>query len=209
MSKKRSREEISAIVSGAGLLTSFWTELEKAVRKLGGSDEDIYRLIKPEGGKIIEQIATLIVEDAKTGIYTVVVNYDQNIKEMIKAGNYDWENYDINDKNFPVVGVGQEEHKLVLVHLDKAVTTKEALEEIGRRGLLPAKLEHLLAFGAKYPEKQREFPIVELGSGWVNPDGSRHVAFLFEVVGRRGLRLRWGDPGDQWGGHSRFLAVSK
>lgn len=190
-----------------------YMEISKAVLDevlgLGGSDDDLRRIITDKA--LRQEIANLIVgeKNSEKNIFTVTVDYDQALAQMIKAGNYNWANDDITSDHFPTVGVGQEECKFVLVHLDKPVTTKEALEEIRRRGLLPAKIEHLLAFGAKYPEKQREFLIVELGSVWVDPRGRRRVACLAENVGERELGLSWSVPGGEWPGHCRFLAVSK
>lgn len=51
-----------------------------------------------------------------------------------------------------------------LVHINKDVSTDTALAELERRELRPALYEGLLAFAAKYPELQKQFPIVALGS---------------------------------------------
>jgi hypothetical protein len=190
-----------------------YMEISKAVLNevlgLGGSDDDLRRIITDKA--LRQEIAKLIVKGKKVeeGIFSVTVNYNQALAQMIKAGNYNWANDDITSEHFPIVGVGEKEYKLVYVHLDRSATTKEVLEEMNRRGLEPAKIEHLLFFGAKYPEEQRKFPIVELGSDWVHPLGRRLVAYLYVVVGERGLSLDWGDPDVQWGDYYRFLAVSK
>jgi len=75
--------------------------------------------------------------------------------------------------------------------------------------LRPATLPELLAFGAKYPDKQKEFPIMALGSVWIDPDGDRRVHSLGWVEGERELHLGWDKPGYVWGDYCRFLAVSK
>ena len=54
------KQDRSAIVSGAGLAASIWVELDKAVRKAGGTDEDIHRLATPDGEETIRKIAVLI-----------------------------------------------------------------------------------------------------------------------------------------------------
>ena len=74
-------------------------------------------------------------------------------------------------------------------------------------GLRPANLPELLAFGAKYPKKQREFPIVALGSVWRYWCGSRSVACLWSVGSLRFLFLYW----LEFGGDAiyRFAAVRK
>jgi len=58
---KMAKKDVSAIVSGAGLLTAVWTELVGAVREYGGTDEDIHRLSTPAGKKTIQAMAKSIV----------------------------------------------------------------------------------------------------------------------------------------------------
>jgi hypothetical protein len=55
------RKDPAAIVAGAGLLTGIFTALNDAVEEIGGSDEDLHRLTKPEGGDVIKAMAQLIV----------------------------------------------------------------------------------------------------------------------------------------------------
>ncbi len=88
----------------------------------------------------------------------------------------------------------------------------EVLDELEKRGLRPAVYEELLAFAAKFPEEQREYPITALGSiGRVSSDsafGSGLCSpFLTTRKGLRRLALGMTDvllPGDV-----RFLAVEK
>jgi hypothetical protein len=175
-------------------------QLNAVVKKIGGHDA-VLKFLRGE----------LIIHERKAGeeIYSGIVNYDLTFAQMIQAGNYGWTNDDIVPEHFTIVGVGQEECRFVPVHLNRAATTEEALEEIAQRGLIPAKIEHLLSFGAKYPEKQREFAIVELGSVWVGSFGCRSVACLCEGDGRRGLGLCDASPDCQWSEVCRFLAVSR
>ncbi len=65
----------------------------------------------------------------------------------------------------------------------------------------------LLALGAEYPDLQKEFPIVALGSVWRDLGGRRLVAYLAYWRSKRSLGLRW--VGLDWGGPCRFLAASK
>jgi hypothetical protein len=81
------------------------------------------------------------------------------------------------------------------------------LKEFEARGLRAATLPELLAFGATYPEKQREFPIVALRSVWQNRDGLRCVPCLDRDGSKRMLGLRW--LGRRWLDDCRFAAVRK
>ena len=53
-------KNVSAIVSGAGLIAGIWTEIVKAVRERGGTDDDIHRLATPDGASLIGKVAQLI-----------------------------------------------------------------------------------------------------------------------------------------------------
>ncbi len=56
------KKDVSAIVSGAGLLTAIWTELVNAVRERGGTDEDIHRLSTPAGRETVDKMADCVVQ---------------------------------------------------------------------------------------------------------------------------------------------------
>ncbi len=74
-------------------------------------------------------------------------------------------------------------------------------------GYRPATLPELLALGKQYPEFQRWFPIIALGSVWRGQGGVRLAPCLSENAGKRGLGL---DSFDfVWGAFCCFLAVPK
>lgn len=139
-----------------------------------------------------------------------VVDYGMSLDEMIAAGNYDWKNNDITAKRFPIVGKGKVEFEDTIFHFDRDISSEDAVKEIlaadPKNPWEPAKIENILAYGAKNPEEQRKFPIVGLGSvGEV--DGSRYVPYLYRSVSERYLNLRWWDDG--WNADCRFLGVRK
>lgn len=139
--------------------------------------------------------------------HPVTVGYGVSMAKMVKAGKYDWVNGDIIQKNFPNEGNRTAEVDTVLVHLNKAASTDEVLRHLDSLGLRPATIAELLAFGVKYPEIQREFPVIALGSVWQDSGGVRRSPYLRASGSGRGLRLCWIDDG--WAGVCRFLAVSK
>jgi len=143
----------------------------------------------------------------KDEVLSVTVNRDRTIAEGIKAGEYNWSNDSINDKNFKRTGKGTEVTEIILVHFDKSMSTDKALKELEKRNLRPADLQELLAIGEQHPDKQRQFPIIALGSVWQNPGGSRGVPYLLRGGSDRGLGLRW--LGIDWGDVCRFAAVRK
>jgi len=144
------------------------------------------------------------------GARRVVVDYGRSLGEAIAAGGYDCANADITEDNFPAERGGRADVGLELVHLDRIATTAKVEAELSRRGgLRPAAHMELLAFGERYPDVQRKFPVVALGSSWADPDGSLRVPCLDGDSGRRRLRLYWGHPGRSWYESCRFLAVRK
>ncbi|MFC1618059.1 hypothetical protein ACFL2B_02145 [Patescibacteria group bacterium] len=127
--------------------------------------------------------------------------------KLIELGNYDWVSEDITVANFPPDESQFGDFELIMVHLNVEATTEEVLADLKERNLEPAKIGHLLAFGAKYPEIQREFSIAALGSSWVCPYGHRRVPCLGGGDAERRLRLGWRD--DLWYVSWRFLALRK
>jgi hypothetical protein len=139
--------------------------------------------------------------------YPVTIDYRKPLDEMVKAGKYDYANPDITAKHFPIQGDGEVAVELVFVHFDRYIESDDAVAELNRLGLEPARLEHACAFGKKYPDVQRQFPIVFLGSVWSGADGRRRVPCLGYWSGGRELGL--GDWGGGWGRDYRFAAVRK
>lgn len=187
--------------------------------------QHFYRLVE-EGKITAENFQTFLANPNKffeENGFPVPIDYGKSLVDMIVAGRYDWKNNNITAEHFPIErpklssdgpyrtpGVnGTADVKLRLVHLGRDAKTKEVEEHLEAIGLLPAKIEHLLAFGAKFPDKQREFPIVALGSVWVRSVGRRLMPFLGGGGSERVLYLHWSDPTYGWVDDCRFLAVSK
>jgi hypothetical protein len=61
----KSKKEVAAIVSALGVLGSIITTVLKAIRQMGGKDEDIYYLAVPEGELLLQEVASLIVNRHK------------------------------------------------------------------------------------------------------------------------------------------------
>lgn len=197
----------SDFLSAMGIAFQIFKAIVDEVLLLGGNDESIRRIVTNK--KLRQSIAELIVGAAKQvgEVFRLSVDYSKSLADMIVAGKYGYTNTDITADHFPVVGSGTVEMDAVLVHLGRNATTDEVICELDTRGLRPATMFELLVFGAMFPEKQREFPIVEFGSCWVDPDGNRNFGYLSRNVGKRGLYLDW--SGIEWRGNCRFLAVPK
>ena len=142
----------------------------------------------------------------KEGLFPTKVNYDLSIESLIAQGKYDWKNDSITSQNFQTTRKGEATINLEPVHLNQFLTSDEVIAELKKKGLRPAEPHELLSFGIQYPEEQRKYPIVALGSVWRFWHGDRDVPFLWsdDVVVRR-LYLLYFDF--RWREDFRFLAV--
>lgn len=145
----------------------------------------------------------------KALVYKVIVDYDRSVEEAIKAGKYDRINYEITSKNFPSNRKGTVETEIILFHPNRYILYKEVICELGKSEFRPAELPELLAFGATYPDVQRKFPVVALGSIWQRPHSCGNVPCLYSHYHSitRTLSLRWFNDG--WIPRYRFAAVHK
>ena len=137
----------------------------------------------------------------------VKVDYSRTVEQMVADGKYDWSHPDIAAKNFRIHSQRKVELTIKLINFNRNMTSKEVLRELDKQGLRPATLPELLAFAARYPDKQREFPIVALGSVWRSFGGRRDVPYLWSRSSGRGLGLSWLDR--RWSILCHFAAVRK
>ncbi|KKU85161.1 MAG: hypothetical protein UY15_C0040G0007 [Parcubacteria group bacterium GW2011_GWA2_47_9] len=203
------KKEVAAIVSGAGWIADFTVQLVANLKARGCTAEEIHSLVttdaKPAIDKIADEVASFI--GRIKNIFRVVVDCGQTLAQMIAAGKYNRVNSDITNANFPIIGSGKKNVAVELVHFNRSIESNEAIRELDRMGMRPATIEELLAFGAKYPEVQREFPILALGSVWRYRSSDRYIPCLYRVGSERYLDLGW--IGSGWHGICRFAAVRK
>lgn len=139
--------------------------------------------------------------------YPLFVNYGMSVEELVKIGRYELTDQCITSKDFPTKRTGTAEILMEIIHFNRYISTDEVLHELDKMGYRPAELHELLAFGENYPDIQRDFPIIALGSIWQFPFGERYVPFLFIYTSKRCLGLDLVD-GD-WYEVCRFAAVRK
>lgn len=134
---------------------------------------------------------------------TITVTSDPLISR-IAVGEYDESNTGINQENFPDDPTAVGEWLWRLFDFERDISSEDAARAITACGWQPAKLDHLLALGAKYPREQLNYPITAVGSC---------SATRFPVVpllcctpsGKRSLDLQWWTA--SWPTFCRFLAV--
>ncbi|MBA3565476.1 MAG: hypothetical protein H0W31_01320 [Actinobacteria bacterium] len=141
---------------------------------------------------------------AQTNTYPVTIDDRQPLAQLIEAGGYDQVNGKITEASFPMQRGGLAERELTLVHLSRVASTDEVEHALDELSLRSAKIEELLAFGATYPQAQRQFPIVALGS---IETSYRRRPFLWGSPRVRHLDLRFDEK--IWSGNIRFLTVRR
>lgn len=137
----------------------------------------------------------------ETEAHTVTIDYRQTLDQMIAAGGYDHVNRHISGSSFPVADGDVADRELTLVCLARVASTDEVLYQLDDLAVRSGRIEELLAFGATYPQAQRQFPIVALGE----LDEYRRRPFLWGSPRVRHLDLRFDEK--IWGGNIRFLTV--
>jgi hypothetical protein len=218
----------SEFLSALGIMWEIWKSLTDEILSLGGDDEAI-RLIETDDDLRL-QIAELVMAKARgikdaakqivspylTSVHDLVIDFSQDLGQMIAAGKYDWTNSDITAEHFPLNGAGKRKVRVELLHFnqyfkngDEAIAKlKEVNDWLAQQGANYryrfACIEELLVLGASQPDLQRQFPIAALGSIWHHA-GDRDFAYLYRNDAKRSLRLRFlgGDFRDLW----RFAVV--
>lgn len=139
--------------------------------------------------------------------FPITVDYSKTLAEMIAAGKYDYANLNITSKRFPAKDSGKKELVPAILHYAKPMSSEDVIREMDKRGLRPATIHELCVYGEKYPDEQRKYPIVALGSVWRVFGGLPCGVYLDSYGSERLLDLSvWGDG---WHGDHRFLAFRK
>lgn len=140
--------------------------------------------------------------------YRITTGDGRSTEELVEAGHYGYAHSCVTSDNFPVRSSGGKRvREIVLLELDREVSSGEAIAEAGRRGLERPVYEDALHFGAEHPEVQRERPIVFLHEPWFGFFGRWDVLCLWTNAGRRELGLEGFD--DSWSPSYRFAFVRR
>jgi hypothetical protein len=190
-------------------ITAILHGLVDKLKKRGHSEDDILRVVDAQGDVLVDKIADAIAGAARKpgDAYPLSVNYDLPLAEAVDTGKYQGVHSSITSQDFPSKRHGLAMLEIFLVRYHRRMTSEEVLSELDKEGLRPAELPEFLAFGAEYPEVQRQFSIIGLGSVWKDKKGYRNVPCLYEASEARYLDLHWWDDG--WYSHCRFAALRK
>jgi len=173
----------------------------------------------------------MITKTSNSENFRITVDYTKNLKEMLANAGFsnDYDNPEnwINEKNFPFPhNKSVKEEKVVMKlfrfnkHTISATDGKAnrelkirditaALKKMDTSGYRPATIFELLSFATAYPEAQKQFKIVAIGSFWRNDDvdylGMPCLGQGFDK--RKHLDLTWFDT--PWNSKWLFLAARK
>lgn len=149
-------------------------------------------------------------EPEKIAAFTVNIDYSQSFSQMVENGKYNSVNEKITEECFPIFITAKTKVTFQLFYLNEHYAgTGEVLAEMKNRGLRPATLPELLAFGAQFPDEQRKYPIVALGSGCKYFEGCNFVPALIGTENERHVGVYFDDYFTKWNGAYRFLVEEK
>ncbi len=186
-----------------------FVEAKSAIQAIGTLYQGIYAAFEPFLRSPRTNSATATRGDISAKKFVLEVPYRDKftIRHLLEAGGYDWMNADISDEHFPQRKIGKREITIHLANFRRVISTKDVLVGLKRRGLRPANPAELLAFGAKYPHIQKQFPIIALGQTWPLPNKDRLVVCLAWHSMLRRVHLLCQFRRD-WPTHCRFVAIA-
>ena len=175
--------------------------------RLAGLIADL--MMKIKGGSISEDELALFCKRQSPfpeaqGLMTISPRL--TFAERIARGKYDRTNSDLTEDKFPVTADQMGDWEWRLFHFKRKIFSEEVIQLIGDAGFEPAEIGHILTFGMNYPEEQRRYPIIGLGSRAL-VDMARYGPGLWNDGDKRKLYLDWFGGG--WHSHYRFLGVRR
>ena len=206
----------SAVVSAAGFISGFWTELDKAARKRGLGDDEIYAALK-EDSSLIEKFADLMVPAAEVApkpepiLRVFKIRRDlRPVEEKVKIG-FNCANPNITSKNFCKEVPANSPDEAILVNFGEDIESSEEgvcrLAALGLRPGLPTELSDSSQSNPDSQELAGCMPTVALGDSFEDANGYVRVAYLSGDASYRELHLLIWQRG--WYSYGWFLAFRK
>lgn len=178
-------------------------QMEATINMHGGYDNWL-RMLRGEIVVRFEQVGEAqFVLDLNYGAFA---SQEEMFSGLLSEGKYNGVSPDVTFEHYriePCSGIWRV--TCDLVHPNQSHRTEDALFQMGSLGLRRPRIEHCLAFGAKYPEEQRKHPIVIACAPWVYRFGHGFLPVLDVSAGHRELNLNSVEDG--WIPYDRWLAV--
>ena len=117
----------------------------------------------------------VLVDKIQHERFMLSIDYSRSLSDMITAGNYidPQETSDFIQKYFSLeIGtVAKENVRSKIFSFEHVPSSGQIIDIMHTEGYAPARIEHLLAFGEKYPYYQKWFPVIALGSSGIEKIG--------------------------------------
>ena len=98
--------------------------------------------------------------------FKIEVDGAKSFQELIEKAKFDWINPDVNEKNFPIKQKTKHIVTIKLFNFNRFISSEEVIKNIKKNGFRPAFIEELIVLATNYPDLQKKFPVVALGSMW-------------------------------------------
>lgn len=141
---------------------------------------------------------------------TLNVDYRLTFKQMFAACNFSSSEPIVRERNFPIpVDLNRRFETLTvkLFHFNRSVHAEDAVFTMEKNGYRPAKIAELFAFSKTYPDLQKKFPIIALGSITEDRNGNHCSPFISGSRKTNQIGVFWNGSGCY--PFCRFLAVKK
>ncbi len=169
-----------------GTTFEIFSKISAAVFEGGGNDDDLRRVLTSEN--LATQIGEMIIASRfahgnmlVSPFFPVIVDPARTLGGMlrqleIRLSCQDWHIPLINSGVLEFRGKEKSETEVAIVEFKEstAYAKEEAIDRLDKSGLQPAKIEHLLSFTERYPEKAYSF--------WMAGAGNYPVHDLPELV---------------------------
>ena len=143
---------------------------------------------------------------AKKFVLEVPYHGTETIQQLLRLGDYDWQNSDVSDEHYPQRGTKNKRVVMRLMNFKRVIGTDDVLDRFKKFGLRPANPAELLALGIIHPWLQNRYPIIALGQKWRLPNEDELVVCLAWHSMLRRIHLLCQFRRD-WPAHCRFAAI--
>jgi hypothetical protein len=198
----------SVAPTNIGLGAVSYTDICKALMALDDAGLRPNDLAKLHRNKALCKKAALLIRTnglemagVTSEVFTIGVNYDQRVEQIVKSGGYATVDVAVSTQNFPTTRHGIHQVDLLLFDFRMQVSSDDAILMLDLQGCRPAEAHELLTFGSSNPAVVDKMPIVGLGSILIKSSGDRLVLCLDNYNGRdvkldlfekkRGVRYRF------------------
>ena len=175
------KKDVSDIVSGAGFVAHLVNDLVAAVYERGGTDNDIHRLVTPDGKETLGKIADLVVRrrsyPVEGEVFTLTLDADApgcDPLAMVCGDGYNPAGWKYTGEK--LTGVHARSFKLVSV--DCCRDLEEVWQKLAVHGA-PAPGQWREAFKKAYPTPDGKCPIGFPDPSWVDSFGCRRFPFVW------------------------------